>query len=321
MYPIVRMGHAGRPDTYVVGRTLVINSPRRRVPGYARPDRVTDGGRSRFWTEGGRVAGNSGWIPAEIDTDTPSAARLYDYYLGGAYHFDADRRLAHRIYQVYPEMPQLARVNRAFLRRATEYCVRQGITQFLDIGCGLPTTGAVHEVAQALDPEARIVYVDNEPVAVAHGELILEHNDRAAIVHADLRDPDTVLNHPTTRRLLDLDRPVALLIVAVVHFVPDADNPAGVIARYRAAMAPGSHVVFSHVSGSMQADLGRAVDLYRHSQTPAYLRPKADLAAMLAGFDLVEPGLVPVPRWRPDHPDDAAADGLQSFYAAVGRLP
>lgn len=263
--------------------------------------------------------GSTDWIPAEVDTETPSAARLYDYYLGGGYHFEVDRKLAQRIYEVLPETPHMARMNRAFLRRATEFCARQGIRQFLDLGCGLPTTGAVHEIAQAIDPAVRVMYVDNEPVAVAHSELILEHNDNTAVLHADLRDPDRVLNHPETRGLLDLSQPVALLMVAVLHFVPDADDPAGIIRRYREAMAPGSHFVLSHGTGDTMFAQGQSVvELYRDSQTPGYPRTKAEVAAMLDGFDLVAPGLVFVPRWRPNSPEDAEHAERSSFYGAVG---
>lgn len=265
------------------------------------------------------MAGTTDWIPDEVDLTTPSAARLYDYYLGGAYNFESDRALAKRIYQVFPEMPYLARVNRAFLRRATEFCAHQGIRQFLDIGCGLPTSGAVHEVAQAIDPGAHVVYADNEPVAVAHSELILEGNENATVIRADLRDPDAVLNDPRTRRLLDLGEPIALLVVAVVHFVPDSDNPARVLARYRELLAPGSFLAFSHVSGDTLPNVAKAAELYRNSQNPAYLRTKAEIAAILAGFELVEPGLVFVPEWRPHAPEDAVDAGRCSFYGAVGR--
>jgi SAM-dependent methyltransferase len=265
------------------------------------------------------VVGNSDWVPAEIDTETPSAARLYDYYLGGGHHFEADRKLAQLVLQVVPETPSMARANRAFLRRATEFCAGQGITQFLDIGCGLPASGAVHEVARALNPDSRVVYVDNEPVAVAHGELMLENVDGAGIVQADLRDPRGVLDNPVTRGLLDLTRPVALLMVAVMHFVSDDDDPAGLLERYRAALPPGSFLAFSHVSGDTLPDVTRAIDLYQNSQNPVYLRSHAEIAAMLTGFDLVEPGLVFLPAWRPCSPADAEDARRCSFYGAVGR--
>jgi SAM-dependent methyltransferase len=263
--------------------------------------------------------GNTDWIPAEIDTETPSAARLYDYYLGGGYHFESDRKLAQRIYQALPDTPHLARVNRAFLRRAAQYCATQGVDQFLDIGCGLPTTGAVHEVVQAVNPNAKVVYVDNEPVAVAHSELILQSNENATVLQGDLRKPETVLDHAETRRMLDLTRPVAVLTTAVMHFVSDEANPAALIARYRAAMAPGSYLVLSHATADASANVADAVKLYENSQNPGYLRTKAQVAAMLADFDLVEPGVVFVPEWRPESPEDAVDPERSSFYGVVGR--
>ncbi len=262
---------------------------------------------------------NTDWIPAEVDTETPSAARLYDYYLGGGYHFESDRKLAQQIYQVLPDTPYLARVNRAFLRRAAQYCAAQGVSQFLDIGCGLPTTGAVHEVVRAVNPDAKVVYVDNEPVAVAHSELILQHNENATVLQGDLRKPETVLDHPETHRMLDLSKPVAVLTTAVMHFVSDTADPAGLIARYRAAMAPGSYLVLSHATADAAADITKVVELYRNSQNPGYLRTRNQVTAMLAGFDLVEPGVVFVPDWRPESPEDAVDPERSSFYGAVGR--
>lgn len=265
--------------------------------------------------------GNTDWVPAEIDTETPSAARLYDYYLGGGYHFESDRKLAQRIYEVLPDMPYLARVNRAFLRRAAMFCARQGITQFLDIGCGLPTTGAVHEVVGAVNPDAKVVYVDNEPVAVAHGELILEGNENATVLQGDLRRPESVLDHPRTRRMLNLDQPVAVLTTAVMHFVTDEANPARLVARYREAMAPGSYLVLSHATADGQDDIEKVVELYRNSQNPGYLRTREQVTAMLEGFDLVEPGVVFLPEWRPESPEDAVNPERSSFYGVVGRRP
>ncbi|MQA06998.1 MAG: hypothetical protein GEU98_00365 [Pseudonocardiaceae bacterium] len=266
------------------------------------------------------MTSEASWVPAEVDISTPSAARLYDYYLGGAYNFETDRELAKKIFDVFPEMPYLAQVNRAFLRRATKFCAEQGITQFVDIGCGLPTTGAVHEIAQAVNPDSRVLYVDNEPVAVAHSELILEDNDRAAVIQADLRDPDSIFGHPHATRLLDRDQPLAVLVVAVVHFVPDSDDPAGLLARYRDAMTPGSYLAFSHVSGDTLPNVAKAAELYRNSQNPAYLRTRDEVAAMLTGFELVDPGLVFVPQWRPADPRDAEDAERCSFYGAVGRV-
>jgi hypothetical protein len=265
--------------------------------------------------------GNTDWVPAEIDTETPSAARLYDYYLGGGYHFESDRKLAQRIYEVLPDTPYLARVNRAFLRRAAVFCAQQGITQFLDIGCGLPTTGAVHEVVGAVNPDVKVVYVDNEPVAVAHSELILEGNENATVLQGDLRHPETILSHPRTRRMLNLDEPVAVLTTAVMHFVSDEANPARLVARYREAMAPGSYLVLSHATADAAEDIEKVVELYRNSQNPGYLRTKEQVLEMLEGFDLVEPGVVFVPEWRPEVQEDAADPARSSFYGVVGRRP
>ncbi|MCP2166421.1 SAM-dependent methyltransferase [Goodfellowiella coeruleoviolacea] len=262
------------------------------------------------------------WAPATVDLNTPSAARLYDYYLGGNYNFAVDRQLANRIYQALPEMPYLARVNRSFLGRAVRFCVSQGVRQFLDIGCGLPTLGSVHEIAQRVDPRCRVAYVDNEPVAVAHGELLLAGNPNAGIALADVRDVHGVLNSKTVTRLLDFNEPVAVLMVALLHFIPDADRPVEMIARYREAMAPGSYLVLSHVSDDELPGVSHAAEFYKNSQNPVTLRGRAQVERLMGGFELVDPGLVFCPDWRPDTPEDtdeAAAHPPCSFYAGVGR--
>jgi SAM-dependent methyltransferase len=262
------------------------------------------------------------WVPPDVDTEIPSAARLYDYYLGGAYNFAADRELADQITQVLPEIRQIARANRAFLRRAVMFCVEAGIRQFIDLGCGLPTVGPVHEVAHKIDPGCRVLYVDNEPVAVAHGELLLDGDDRVAIIGADLRDTDAVLKSAQATRLIDLSEPVAVLMAAVLHFVPDEDDPAAVIQRYRDAMAPGSYLVLSHGTsdGTDFSVTERSLELYRRSQNPTFPRTRSVVEAMLAPFDLVEPGLVFVPQWRPASPHDIEAAAHAAVYAAVGRV-
>src|SRR5690349_13880313 len=180
------------------------------------------------------------WAPQHIDLTKPSAARIYDYFLGGGCNFEIDRQFADRFLKVMPEAELVARRNRAFLGRAVRFCVDQGIRQFLDIGSGIPTVGNVHEIAQEAAPECRVLYVDNEPVAVAHSELMLEHNPNTAILQADLCDPGTVLNSASARRLLDLSAPMALLMVAVLHFVPDSAQPRLAIEQYLKALAPGS---------------------------------------------------------------------------------
>ncbi|MBA8826389.1 precorrin-6B methylase 2 [Saccharopolyspora lacisalsi] len=260
------------------------------------------------------------WVPADVDVGTPSAARLYDYYLGGGYNFAADRELAQRIFEVFPQMPHLARANRNFLRRAVTYLAEQGVDQFLDIGCGLPSGGAVHEIAGRHNPRSRVVYVDNEPVAVAHSELMLDGLDTATVVQADLTEPDAIFRSPAVRELLDPSRPMAVLLVAVMHFVGDEQDPSGILRAYREWMPAGSSLVFSHVSGDTLPDVTRAAELYRNSQNPAYLRGYDEIAAMLDGFTLVDPGLVFVPAWRPDEPGDADGAEQCSFYGAVGTV-
>ncbi|WP_329790969.1 SAM-dependent methyltransferase [Lentzea sp. DG1S-22] len=259
--------------------------------------------------------------PGGVDLTRPSAARVYDYYLGGAHNFAVDREMAERAIGLWPDLPQIMQANRAFLRRAVQFCVDAGIRQFLDLGSGIPTVGNVHEVAQNLAPDARIVYVDNDPVAAAYSENILRGNDRTAVVQADLRRPDQVLDHPAVRSLLDFDEPVAVMMVAVLHFVPDSDDPAGIIARYREVMAPGSYLVLSHASQDGQPGQADShQDLYRRTATPMTMRSKSQVAALLEDFDVVEPGIVFFPQWRPLSPEDVD-DNPERFtgLAAVGR--
>nr|BFF02287.1 SAM-dependent methyltransferase [Streptoalloteichus tenebrarius] len=254
--------------------------------------------------------------------DRPSAARVYDYWLGGSHNFAVDRALAEQALRIVPELPEITRANRAFLRRAVRYCLDNGIRQFLDLGSGIPTVGNVHEVAQSVAPESRVVYVDSDPVAVAHSRAILAGNERAEVVQADACDPDAVLGAPGTRRLIDPDQPLAVLMLALLHFVPDSDDPAGIIGRYRDAGPSGSYLVLSH--GTDAADERRAgmKELYARSTTPLALRPPDAVAALFAGYELVEPGVVYLPEWRPD-PAEAPDEDPARFgvLAGVGRTP
>ena len=200
------------------------------------------------------------------------------------------------------------------------HCVAHGIRQFLDVGSGIPTAGNVHEVAQAADPEARVVYVDVDPVAVAHARALLDDDARTGVVEADFCDVDAVLDDPITRATLDLDRPVALLVVALLHFIPDDRRPGAVLAGYREAMAPGSLLVLSHASADGAPDEAEGhVTLYRRTTTPMTMRSHDEVLTLFDGFGLVEPGLVLFPRWRPD--DHEVASDVEGFtgYAGVGR--
>jgi S-adenosyl methyltransferase len=259
------------------------------------------------------------WAPQHIDLDRPNAARIYDYFLGGACNFEHDREFAEQFLKIMPEAETAARRNRAFLGRAVRFCVKQGIRQFLDIGSGIPTVGNVHEIAQRLAPECRVLYVDNEPVAVAHSELMLEGNKNATILQADLCDPDTVLNSTSARRLLDFDAPMALLMVAVLHFVPESADPRSAIVRYLNVMAPDSYFVLSHgTNEGQEQEPVQADDTYRRTTTPGIARSRAEIIDLLAGTELVEPGLVWTPQWRPDAADDLVGAHPEESWVLAG---
>lgn len=262
------------------------------------------------------------WAPADVDLSRPSVARVYDYYLGGSHNFESDREFAQRVLAVLPDMPKLAQENRDFLRRAVLHLVELGVDQFLDLGSGIPTVGNVHEVAQGADPQARVVYVDHDPVAVAHSEELLAGNDRAAVITGDLRKPAAVLADAVRWGQLDLDRPVAVLLVSVLHFVADDQHPAAIIAEYMAAMAPGSAVVISHASTDGQRGAADLQDVYNQSRSPnpMRMRSREEVTALFGGLPLLDPGVVRMPQWRPDSPEDEYPD-VETYpgFAGVAR--
>ncbi len=261
------------------------------------------------------------WAPAGIDLSRPSAARVYDFYLGGFHNFAADREMGGQAVGMWPELPAIMQANRAFLRRAVEFLVGVGVRHFLDLGSGIPTVGNVHEVAQRAAPDTRVVYVDNDAVAVEHSRAILAGDDRTAVVQADLREPDSVLSDPAVRTLLDTDGPVAVLMMAVLHFVADDADPAAVVARFRDAVPSGGYLALSHATAGAAA--GRAAEhrgLYQRTATPMTMRNRAEVTRFFDGYDLVEPGVVYLPQWRPD-PGDPAVDQPERMtgLAGVGR--
>jgi hypothetical protein len=263
------------------------------------------------------------WAPRSIDISVPSVSRIYDYYLGGSHNFEVDREAARKAMEFMPGLPKIMQANRAFMRRAVRYAVDRGITQFLDIGSGIPTFGNVHEVAQAASPGARVVYVDHDPVAVAHSQAVLDGNENADVVAADLLKPQDILTSPQVSRLLDLDRPVALLLVAILHFVEDADDPYGAVAQLSDALAPGSMLVLTHASYEgipLPAErAGGAVDVYKDIRNPLIMRSREEIARFFEGYDMVEPGLVPMPHWRPDTAPEDEDPYAFSGFAGVGR--
>jgi SAM-dependent methyltransferase len=243
------------------------------------------------------------WAPPDVDLDRPSAARVYDYLLGGSHNFAVDREVAEGVLRFAPDARAAAHANRAFLHRAVAYLVSAGVRQFLDLGSGIPTLGNVHEVARGAAPDARVVYVDIDPVAVAHSRALIGESADVAVIHADVREPRLILDDPDLHELIDFSRPVGLLMVALLHFIPDSDRPAEIIARFRDALAPGSHLVISQVgSGPVSAPGQEAHDRYVRA-APVTLRSRGEVTAFFDGFELVEPGLVEPAEWRPESPE------------------
>lgn len=262
-----------------------------------------------------------GWAPEGIDLTRPSSARLYDYFLGGAHNFAVDRELAKQIVAITPSVGEAMRANRSFLRRAVRHLVEQGVRQFLDIGSGIPTVGNVHEVAQQAAPDSRVVYVDRDPVAVAHSRAILQGNDRAAVLQLDLREPERIVTKAQQTGLIDFTEPVGLLLITVLHFISDADDPAGIVASLRDPLPPGSHLAVTHVTHENQPpEILRAYELSKRQPEPLHPRSHAEIAGFFGDFTLVEPGLVDLSRWRPDTPEDLSESPRASnAFAGIGR--
>ena|SRR5437870_2971585 len=261
------------------------------------------------------------WAPETIDIDRPSAARIYDYALGGLHNFAVDREAARDMFALMPDLPLLMQANRAFLRRAVQYLVGAGIRQFLDIGSGIPTVGNVHEIAHRSAPDTRVMYVDIDPVAVAHSRAILEGNKLTAVIQEDLRRPEHILAHPDVRGLLDFSEPIGLLLVAVMQFIPAADDPAAIVGRLRDALAPGSYVVMSQPTNDSRTDEADKVETliaqlpgtFRYATRPSFER-------LFDGWELVDPGVVWVPEWHPDSPDTVDDEPERSLlYVGVGK--
>ena len=244
---------------------------------------------------------------------------MYDYLLGGGHNFAVDRELADRLLAKLPTLGQSMLLNRAFLRRAVLTLVGAGIRQFLDIGSGIPTVGNVHEIAQRADPEARVVYVDLDPVAVAHSELVLQNNDRATAILADMRDPAGILDHPKTQQMLDFEAPIGLLMVTIFHYVADSDDPRDLMARYRDRLARGSYLALSHATADFNpTTVAAAVEQGKKSSVPIYPRTRAEIAELLTGFELLDPGLVTTSQWRPHPDDEGEGPDHDDAYAGVG---
>ncbi|MEU8612905.1 SAM-dependent methyltransferase [Actinoplanes sp. NPDC048791] len=265
--------------------------------------------------------------PVDLQTDRPHPARVYDYLLGGKDNFAADRAAAEQGIKANPASRTPPRENRAFLRRAVRFlAAERGIDQFLDIGTGIPSAPNVHHVAQQVNPAARIVYVDNDPIVLAHARALLTSTPegRTEYLDADLRDVDSILNAPQLRDTLDLDRPVGLLLIAILHFIGDDNDPDDIVARLLAALPPGSHLVLSHLTGDFAPEAWeRVAAIYRRTGVTMQVRPRERIARFFTGLELAEPGLELVNRWRPDgpNPDGEPTDAQVSVYGGVARKP
>jgi hypothetical protein len=266
---------------------------------------------------------DQGFFAEEIDTSRPHPARMYDYYLGGKDNYEVDRAAAQRVIDLFPDIVPMARANREFMHRAVRYMVDSGIRQIIDIGTGIPTLPNTHQVAHEVSPEVHVAYVDNDPIVATYAGAHLVGAGDTGFLLGDLRDPESVLRHPTVSKLIDLGRPVGLMLVAVLHFVRDDEDPAGLVAAYRDALPAGSHLVLSHTTGDfhrLDGDAGEARDVYRDRGATATLtlRSHEEVLGFFDGFELVEPGLVQSPLWRPDGPVPTEQELARlGFYGGV----
>ena len=266
----------------------------------------------------------SGQTPAGVDVSVPNVARMYDYYLGGKDDFAVDRVAAERVLAVVPGLRRGVLENRRFLRRVVRYLAAEaGIGQFLDIGVGLPTQGAVHEVAREVNPAARTVYVDYDPVVVSHGQALLTMADQSIMVTADLRDPAALLALPQVRAHLDFSRPVAVLLFAVLHFIAGDDGPAGIVAVLRDATGPGSYLAVSHIGSDFfpgQAAMDQAIAVYQQANEHVFPRSRTEILGFFDGLELVHPGLVPKHEWHPALSETASQTPNISWGGVARKL-
>ncbi|MEV6599919.1 SAM-dependent methyltransferase [Actinoplanes sp. NPDC051346] len=261
--------------------------------------------------------------PIDIDPNRPSMARVYDALLGGSHHFASDRAVAERAVELVPLLPKVMRANRAFLHRAVRFAVSRGIRQFLDLGSGIPTEGNVHEVVRDLVPGGRVAYVDLDPSAVLHARAIIGDDPDTVMIHGDLQRPEQILADPLLREVIDIAAPVCVLMIAVLHFVPDSAELTAAMRHYHAAVAPDSLLAVTHATGGPRPEeVERVSDLYNRTGTPMVLRQPQRLRELLEGWEPVEPGLVYGPEWRPEPSDEWEGEPADSMMlAAVAVKP
>lgn len=268
------------------------------------------------------MVSQSDWVPQGVDTKRANVARVYDYLLGGSHNFLADQDVARTLLAIDPSGRDHMRANRAFLDRAVRFVAAARVRQFLDIGSGIPTEGNVHEIAERAAPGSGVVYVDRDEVAVAHSQVMLEGNTHVAAIQGDLREPEEILAHETTRRLIDFSQPVGLILAAVLHFIPDAAEPRRIVATLTSRLAPGSFLVISHGTYEGRPDLAAAAaTVYNRNVSSEILaRSGEEIARFFDGLELLDPGVVRLPYWRPDPPGlPENADKIWFILAGVGH--
>ncbi len=258
--------------------------------------------------------------PPGIDTRIPNMARMYDYALGGKDNFAADREAVEKLFSFSPENRYVPLANRRFLGRAVRFAAAQGVRQFLDLGTGLPSQGHVHEIVAQINPDAHVVYVDYDPVVVNHAKALLMDSDSVTAVEADIRDPEGILAHPDVTALIDFSQPVAVLFVAVLHGIPDRDDPAGIVRAFAGRLTHGSYVILSHLTseGHPPELVAQKEEVFARSTAPVSYRSRAEILRMFDGFTLVEPGLTAVTQWRGDQVDDNLDTAGQWWLGGVG---
>jgi hypothetical protein len=268
------------------------------------------------------LMGIGGEHSPQFDVSTPSPARMYDFFLGGKNNFRSDREAGAKVNAALGNVMthDIVWENRRFLQRAVRHLAGLGIRQFIDLGTGLPTQGNVHEVAQRVLPEARVVYVDNDPIVLAHGRALLATNATTTVITADVRDPVGILNNPDLGTLIDFSQPVGLLCVAIFHFIRDTDDPPGILAAFRERMAPGSYLALSHLTtdGPEADEIEQVIEVYKNATSPIVFRPRTEITQLFDGFDVVDPGITRPWQWRPE----CGVEGPQTEWllAGVGSL-
>jgi hypothetical protein len=265
------------------------------------------------------------WSYPEKPSELANNARYYDYLLGGYHNFAVDRKLGDRVISIFPDVRLGALANRAFLRRVVKFLSQQGIDQFLDLGSGIPTSGNVHEVAQEINPAAQVVYVDIDPVAVIHSQAILKGNPNAAIIQEDIHNIEKILEHPTFTALIDLHKPLGLLMLSVLHFVVDETQLQRILGVLKDRLASGSYMAISHycLEGAPAESIAQITRVYGSSNNRAVSRTIAETIHMFDGFELLEPGVVHAQLWRPESPEDVLLVQPERTLAiaGVGRKP